>query len=210
MQADWDDAPQRRRRGRKRQGPFALALVMACLIVGGGIYAASHLDATSQRNWNPLKAALEHSTQPASVALTQQPGQGTRTQSTGELRWADDDYDEQVRRMLAESAMAEQGAQPERQTVFNDANYEPSGQVNTISMAMPRQAPAQQARPSQRPGYVTVVQETKPSCWAYKQGSIECRRFKKAVKNWLNQHCYNSAHNYTEACRRAALYSPVQ
>ena len=62
MQADWDDAPQRRRRGQKGQGPFALALVMACLIVGGGIYAATHLDATSQRSWNPLKAAQEHST----------------------------------------------------------------------------------------------------------------------------------------------------
>lgn len=210
MQADWDDAPQRGRRGRKGQGPFALALVMACPIVGGGLYAASHLDATSQSNWNPLKAGLEHRTQPASVAFTQPAGQGTRAQSPGELRWAEDDYDEQVRRMLAESAMAEQGPQPERQTVFNDANYVPSGPVNTISMAVPRQAPAQQPRPSQRPGYVTVAQETKPSCWIYKQGSIECRRFKKAVKNWHNQNCYNSAHNYTEACRRAALYNPVQ
>lgn len=210
MQADWDDAPQRGRRGSKAQGPFVLALVMACLIVGGGLYAASHMDATSQRNWNPLKAAPEHRTQPASVAINQPPGQSARAKSTGELRWADDDYDEQVRRMLAESAMEEQGAQPGRQTVFNDANYVPSGPVNTISMAVPRQTPAQQTRPSQRQGYVTVVQETKPSCWAYKQGSIGCRRFKKAVKNWHNQNCYNSEHNYTEACRRAALYNPVQ
>jgi hypothetical protein len=210
MQADWDDAPQQGRRGRKGQGPFALELVMACLIIGGGIYAAGHLDATSQRSLNPLKAALEHRTQPVSVAINQTAGQGARTQSTGEIRWADDDYDEQVRRLLAESAKVEQGVQPERQTLFNDANYVPSGQVNTISMAAPRQAAAPQTSSSPRPGYVTVVQETKPSCWPFKPGSIECRKYKKLVKSGHNQSCYNSEHNYTEACRRAALYNPVQ
>jgi hypothetical protein len=210
MQADWDDAPQRGRRDRKGQAPFALALVMACLIVGGGLYAAGNLDATSQRNWNPLKAALEHRTQPASVAITQPPGQGSRTQSPGELRWAEDDYDEQVRRMLAESATAEQGTQPERQTVFNDANYVPSGPVNTISMAVSRQTPAPQTDTAPRRGYVTVVQETKPNCWPFQEGSIECRRHKKGMKSAYNQRCYESAHKNTEACRRAALYNPVQ
>lgn len=210
MQADWDDAPQRARKSRKRHSPFALALVMACLIVGGGIYAASYLDARSQRHWNPLKAAPEHRIKPVSVAITQPAGQGAPARSTGEIRWAEDDYDEQVQRMLAESAMAEQGAQPERQTVFNDANYVPSGPVNTISMAMPRQGPAPQTGTPRRPAYVIVVQETKTSCWPFKPGSIECRRYKKVVKRGRNQSCYHSAHNYTEACRRAALYNPVQ
>lgn len=210
MQADWDDAPQRRRRGRKGHGSMAMALVMGCLIVGGGIYAASHLSAASQRSWSPLKAVLEPWSQPVPVAITQPAGQGARTQSTGEIRWVEDDYDEQVRRMLEVSAMAEQGAEPERQTVFNDANYVPPDQVNTISMAVPRQAISAQTSPSQRPGYVTVVQETKPSCWPFKPGSIECRRYKKVVKSARNQSCYDSKYNHTEACRRAALYDPMQ
>ncbi|WP_304639537.1 hypothetical protein [Pseudomonas sp.] len=209
MQADWDDAPQRGRRSRKGQGPFALALVLGCLIVGGGLYAASHLD-SAQRSWNPLKAALEHRNRPVSVAVTHPTRQGGAAQSDGEIRWAEDDYDEQVRRMLAESAEAEQGGQSQRQTVFNDANYVPSGPVNTISMAVPRQTPAPQTDTAPRRGYITVVQETKTSCWPFKPGSIECRRYKKIVKNGHNLSCYNSEHKYTEACRRAALYNPVQ
>ena len=211
MQADWDDAPQRRRSGRKGPGPMALALVIGCLVVGGGLYAASHPDALSWRIWNASKAALEHHIQPVPVAITQPAGQGARAQLTGKIHWAEDDYDEQVRRMLAEPAKAtEQGTQPERQTVFNDANYVPSGPVNTVSMVVPRQASPPQTRPSQRPGYVTVVQESKPSCWPFKPGSVECRRYKKAMKRVHNQLCYNSEHNYTEACRRAALYDPMQ
>lgn len=120
-----------------------------------------------------------------------------------------DNYDEQVNRLLAESVERSSATTP-KQTVFNDTNYVPARQVNTISMAVPQQPAASHLTAAPQQEYVTVVQETKPSCWPFKQGSINCRNHKKAIKRAHSQNCYDSAHSHTEACRRAALYNPVQ
>lgn len=206
MQADWNDRPQRTKRGLKELRPVAATLLLAA-VLGSVLHAegffeprssaVSHIDISKPFAVTPVVSAPAPSTQTVG-----------QSEPRAEIRWAHEDYDEQVNRLLAQSA-ATDDAEPVRQNVFNDSNYVPSGSINTVSMASMRQ-PAVQPRAEARQSYVTVVSETKPSCWPYKPGSIECRNFKKNMKKGHNRLCYNSAHNYTEACRRAALYNPVQ
>jgi hypothetical protein len=209
MEADWNERPQRTKRGLKEHRPFAIALLITCLLMGGLVYAGF---------FEPPKLAVAQPNQPSAasaspvvsrpVATKPSPAQ-SRNDTKAEIRWANEEYDHQISRLRAESA-ALATPEPVRQNVFNDANYVPSGSINTVSMAAPRQAQAAPSSAVANRGYVTVVQETKPSCWPYQAGSIECRGFKKSMKRAHNHSCLNSAHKYTQECRRAALYNPAQ
>lgn len=204
LRADWDDAPLRARQKRSSHRGLLLSF-LAVFITFGAV--ANYLDSkqvirqniqtleSESRAGNPVTATEQDKAKPAAIS------QASKHQV--------DSYDEQVKRLLAEPTEGPSTTQP-KQTVFNDANYTPVKQVNTVSMGVARPPTASPLSSVSRQGYITVVQETKPSCWPYKPGSISCRNFKKAMKSGHNQLCYNSAHSNTEACRRAALYNPVQ
>lgn len=198
LRADGDDAPIRVRRGRSRHARLWLSVLAACIAFG---VVANYMDLQRLIQGNgPLK------TEPPVVVRASPTTRDTFQPQQNNQQV--DNYDEQVNRLLAEP-VARSSATTPKQTVFNDTNYVPTTQVNTISMAAQQPAaPSLNAAPQQE--YVTVVQETKPSCWPFKPGSINCRNYKKAIKRAHNQNCYNSAHSYTEACRRATLYNPVR
>lgn len=72
-------------------------------------------------------------------------------------------------------------AEPTKQTVFNDHNYTPQGANNIL--AFKETAPAPRTEASNQPIRVTVIKETKDStCWPLREGSIERRNCKAAVK----------------------------
>lgn len=199
MRADWDDAPMRARRGRGKHKRLWLSVLLVCLVFGA---LANYLD--SRQLIQQQAAALREHTFVPPTAPASEANQPVATPRTIQRQA---DYDEQVNRLLSEPARSLTNPEP-KQTVFNDANYVPATQVNTISVAQPRvAAPVQPMKP--KPGYVTVVKESKTDCFPFKDGSIQCRRYKKAVKDGHNHSCYRSEHKYTEACRRAELYNPV-
>lgn len=199
LRADWDDAPGRARRGRGKHKRQWLSILLACLAFGA---LANYLDSRQliQQKTASLSADI-------SVLPTAPVRQGSQPVAPPRTTPRQTDYDEQVERLLSEPARPIVNPEP-KQTVFDDANYIPATQVNTISMAQPRVAvPVPPVKP--KSGYVTVVKESKTDCFPFKDGSIECRRYKKAVKDGRNYSCYRSEHKYTEACKRAELYNPV-
>ncbi|WP_150303325.1 hypothetical protein [Pseudomonas saliphila] len=203
LRADWDDAPRRVRKGRSKHSRLWLSILGVCIAFGA---VANYLD-SKQLIWQNNEALGTGS--PVAVRATPtmlDHAQPAAISQSSKQRV--DNYDEQVNRLLAEPAETPSTSEP-KQTAFNDANYVPATQVNTVSMKQPRSAmPLQPPKPN--PGYVTVVKETKPSCWPFKPGSTECRRFKKVMKSAHNKQCYNSEHKYSAACRKAGLYNPVK
>lgn len=201
LTADWDDAPMRARRGRGKHKGIWFCVLAACVAFGA---VASYLDSNQViRHGNKVATAESAVARPPSIAVINPPPPELPRLHRQHI----DSYDEQVRGLSRKPAEKPK-ASHQRQTVFNDANYVPATKVNTISMVQPRVAiPTQSSK--QKAGYVTVVKESKADCFAFKDGSIECRRYKKAVKNGHNHSCYRSEHKYTEACRRAELYNPV-
>ena len=201
LRADWDDAPIRVRKGRSKHTRLWLLILGVCIAFGA---VANYLD-SKQLIWQNNEALA--TTSPTVVSASSTAPNKSQPAAISQLsRQRVDNYDEQVNRLLAEPA--QRPSTTAKQTAFNDANYVPATQVNTISMKQPRAAmPLQSPKPNS--GYVTVVKESKTGCMA-RQGSIECRRFKKLMKNAHNQQCYNSEHKYSTACRRAELYNPVK
>ncbi|KAA0696324.1 hypothetical protein DT594_02910 [Halopseudomonas laoshanensis] len=204
LRADWDDAPLRARQKRGSHKGMWLSFLAVCIAF---VAVANYLDSKQLSRQNIHTLASESRVVTRVTATAQDEAKPAAISQASKQKV--DSYDEQVKRLLAEPTEGPSTTQP-KQTVFNDVNYIPVKQVNTVSMGVARPPAASQLSPVSRHGYVTVVQETKPSCWPYKPGSISCRNFKKAMKSGHNQLCYNSAHSYTEACRRAALYNPVQ
>jgi hypothetical protein len=121
------------------------------------------------------------------------------------IEWTDDDYDKQVGQMYRES-LDEEAASDAKQTVFNDANYVPVPQVNTIAMPKPT---ADKTPKKERKNYVGGIKHDTPRCF-YPAGSIECRQEKKFMKRVHNTRCYNSSSWNSADCRRAAAYNPVE
>tara|TARA_R110001599_G_scaffold74336_1_gene205018 strand:- start:407 stop:1057 length:651 start_codon:yes stop_codon:yes gene_type:complete len=204
LRADWDDAPLRARQKRGSHRGLWLSFLAVCIAFGA---VANYLDSKQLIRQN-IQTLESESRVVIPVTATGQDNAKSAAISQSSKQ-QEDSYDEQVKRLLAEPTEGPSTSQP-KQTVFNDANYIPVKQVNTVSMRVARPPASSTSSPVSRQGYITVVQETKPSCWPYKPGSISCRNFKKAMKSGHNQLCYNSAHSNTEACRRAALYNPVQ
>lgn len=202
LRADWDDAPTRVRRGRSKHTRLWLSILGVCIAFGA---VANYLD-SKQLIWQNNEALGTASP----VAARANPMMLEKAQPAAiypQSKQRIDNYDEQVSRLLAEPAERPFSIEP-KQTAFNDANYVPATQVNTVRMKQPRSTmPVQPPKPN--PGYVTVVRESRPTCFG-RQGSIECRRFKKVMKSAHNKQCYNSEHKYSAACRKAELYNPVR
>lgn len=200
LRADWNDAPMRARQGRSARKGLWLSVLLVCLAFGA---LANYLDSRQliQQSTAAVKAGLSV---PNTASV--RPEANQRIAAIRPIQHQSDDAG-QGSRLLSEPARPITNPGP-RQTVFNDANYVPTTRINTISMAQPRVArPVQPAQP--KPAYVTVVKESKPDCFPFKDGSIECRRFKKAVKRGNNEACYRSENKYSAACKRAELYNPV-
>ncbi|QIB51792.1 hypothetical protein [Pseudomonas sp. OIL-1] len=204
LRADWDDAPIRVRSGRSKHTRLWLSILGVCIAFGA---VANYLD-SKQLIWQINEAAGTAS--PAVVrASSTAPNKSQPAAISHSSKQRVDNYDEQVNRLLAEPAVRPFTTEP-KQTAFNDANYVPATQVNTVSMRQPRSAIPSVQSPKPKPGYVTVVKETKPSCWPFKPGSIDCRSHKKAMKSAYNHLCYNSERKYSAACRKSELYNPVK
>ncbi len=227
MKADWNDAPLRMRR-RTSHKPLIVALVT---ITGVAATALAVKNMTWQVD-RLAKAALPTVAPPAKIELPTITA--PEIKQTAEA--AKDIYLEQVNNMLgigtewflcegfknAEGALAEgisqQNCKPEpiaeldwvdprgnesgeRQTVFTDANYTPATTVNTIRMPRPQPQTAQRQQP-----YVTVVKETKMSCWPFKEGSRECRQHKAKMHQIWRRSCDTEGNSQPHACRQAKRY----
>jgi len=204
MNADWDDAPVRVRKKSDHAG------ILVSIAITVGIFSAAIYTADS-KGW------LDTSNQQLPAIVTTPEAKPEKEQSVEEwLR----EYDAKVFEELAQRRAQELAEQqrlaelakptpqepPPRQTVFNDSNYTPRRDVNTISMNTPSQSTAsvlqQQARPNRQ--YVTVVEETKRSCWPLEEGSAACRRFKQQVLQSDRRACELNGNSY--ACERANRY----
>ena len=131
----------------------------------------------------------------------------------------EDDYDEQVNRLLRESAATErdtaQQAQIEQQSSRQTMRQAPANERNGTSRAdesiailnaAPWGSGAQSPTPQEtRQGsYVTVVEETKRSCWMAPEGSASCRRVKQNAQQYDRRAC--DLNGDRAACERANRY----
>ncbi|SDR70045.1 hypothetical protein SAMN05216198_0107 [Halopseudomonas litoralis] len=188
-----------------------VALVSATGLIFMGLYATELLP-------KAVQIAKESKQDFSSKLETQRPSERMESnpfRPIGEA--AEDPYLDQVNKMLGitEDYVSEpaeiQWSEPEpvqrpekQKSVFTDSNYIPPATVNTIRM--PRSQP-QPVQPQQRKQpYVTVVKETKMSCWPFKEGSTECRKYKAQSHQLWRRKCDTGAGDQSHACRQANRY----
>lgn len=201
MKADWEDAPIRVRKQSNHAG-MVVSIILTLGIFGGAAYLAE------SKGWIDLQPdqAVQPELQPQSVVIsTPKP-------------LPQDDYDEQVNRLLRESAELEpsvgsststeqQNASAHaRQNTPSDNGTSPQDASIAILNAAPwgsgAQSPPQQE--VRRGSYVTVVEETKRSCWGAQEGSASCRKIKQLVQQADRRNCEIGGNQY--ACDRANRY----
>ncbi|MGH1450172.1 MAG: hypothetical protein ACRBBM_12245 [Pseudomonadaceae bacterium] len=209
MYSDWDDAPDRIKQRRGDKPPrIALWFMVVAVLAAGVAYVAfkpTPPQTTSQTSIAPA-AALVDTRQTQLVNPQPFTTQQTIAQQAS-IEWTDDDYDRQVEEMYRESLSEESEAAPSsKQTVFNDTNYVPATQVNTIAMRKPT---AYEAPKEEGEIHFGGIKHASPTCYA-PAGSIECRRFKAQMKKAQNRACHSSSNWNSPACRRAAAYNPAE
>lgn len=204
MKADWDDAPARVR-GKSDKLFLKLLFTVAGLVFLGA--------------WIPLQMSntVEEIETSRKYKSTSEPSkQAADKQKPAPAE--SDPYLEQVNRMLGitndyvskPNAELEWSAadpvQPieKQQNVFTDSNYTPPATVNTIRMPQPQPQPVQSQQRKQ--SYVTVVKETKLSCWPFKEGSTECRRHKAKMHQIWRRNCDTGTNSQSHSCRQANRY----
>lgn len=209
MYSDWDDAPDRIRQRRGDNSPrIALWFMVVAVLAAGVAYAAlkpTPPQTTPQSATMPSAASMDT----RQTRLVSPPPVTTQetTAPQASIEWTDDDYDRQVEQMYRDSLSEESEATPNtKQTVFNDANYVPAKQVNTIAMRKPT---AYEAPKEEGKIHFGGIKHESPSCY-HPAGSIECRRFKAAMKKAHNRACHSSNNWNSSACRRAAAYNPAE
>ncbi|MGM8936814.1 hypothetical protein ACS8E9_18365 [Pseudomonas neustonica] len=202
MNADWDDAPIRVRKKTNHLG-MLISIAMTLGIFGGAAYMAQ------SKGWISLQP--EHTTQ---VSIEHAPIE--RHQPEDSVK---DDYDQQVDRLLRESAEQSPEAISDTKT-YRQAFGEPgskteSGDRNSVSqgdanLALLNAKPFGSGVQSQPQGetrsgsYVTVVEETKRSCWGAKEGSSSCRRIRQLTRKADIRNCEIGGNQ--AACDRANRY----
>jgi hypothetical protein len=204
MYSDWDDAPDHVKQRKGDSSPKIALWFMVVAVLAAGIAYVAFKPAQPLPN-----AQVVISPSPASKQFQRVNPPPTALPQTGTskavIEWTDDDYDKQVGQMYRES-LDEEAASDAKQTVFNDANYVPVTQVNTIAMPKPT---ADKTPKKERKNYVGGIKHDTPRCF-YPAGSIECRQEKKFMKRVHNTRCYNSSSWNSADCRRAAAYNPVE
>ena len=130
-----------------------------------------------------------------------------------------DDYDQQVDRLLRESAEQSPEAisdtktyrqafgEPGSKTVSGDRNSVSQGDANLALLNAKPFGSGVQSEPqgeTRSGSYVTVVEETKRSCWGAKEGSSSCRRIRQLTRKADIRNCEIGGNQ--AACDRANRY----
>ncbi len=209
MYSDWDDAPDRIRQRREDKPPRIAMWFMVVAVLAAGITYAAFMPTPLQSPTQALTAPSAASVEPPQTQLVNLPPPTAQTTGAPQasIEWTDDDYDRQVEQMYQESLAEEAKATPNlKQTVFNDSNYVPATQVNTIAM---RKLTTYEAPKEEGKIHFGGIKHEAPNCY-HPAGSIECRRFKAAMKKAHNRACHSSSNWNSPACRRAAAYNPAE
>lgn len=201
MNADWDDAPIRVRKHNHHAG-MVVSVVLTLGIFGGAAYLADSKGWISLQHEKPVQVEQ----QPQAIELT--PPKPIPK----------DDYDEQVNRLLRESAEVKSGTAPpaemEQQETSASVGLSERGDdglsrqdasiaiLNAVPWGSGAQSQPRQQTP--RGSYVTIVEETKRSCWGALEGSTSCRRIKQLVQQADRRHCEIGGNQ--AACDRANRY----
>lgn len=213
MKADWEDAPARVR-GKSNKLFLKLLFTVAGVVLLAA-WIPQHLGKTvgatqASKGTQPITGNNLDSKRP-SKHMGENPYRPI-------VEAVEDPYLEQVNRMLgitddyvpAPTAEIE-WAEPEpvqraekQQNVFTDSNYTPPATVNTVRMPKPKPLSAQPQK-RQQP-YVTVVKETKLSCWPFKEGSTQCRRHKSQLHQIWRKNCDTGSNSQSHSCRMAKRY----
>ncbi|UJJ32328.1 hypothetical protein [Halopseudomonas maritima] len=202
MKADWDDAPIRVRKKTNHVG-ILVSVAMTLGIFGGAAYMAE------SKGWINLQPE-----QATRVTIEHTPAERPQSESKAQV-----DYDEQVNRLLRESAeqppesmsdtQAYQQAEraPVTQERSSDINRTSQAEANLAILNAAPWGSGVQSRPQQEPrrgSYVTVVEETKRSCLGAAQGSASCRKIKQLLQQADRRNCDIGGSQY--ACDRANRY----
>ncbi|WP_339650417.1 hypothetical protein [Halopseudomonas pelagia] len=226
-----DDAPTRVRR-RKKKNPIGVSILLAVSLVGGVIYMGDRNGWTEYPEQQITQPTAKLNQESAPVPVTDQSmniGEAAETAKDIYLEQVNKMLSQSTEWGLCEAykdseselgkVIRQQNCKPnpiaemewideiaennaERQTVFTDENYQPSGTVNTVRM--PRQEGSQQSTQQRTQPYVTVVKETRASCGPFKEGSQECRQHKARMReHWLRACNFNQS---SQACTQANRY----
>lgn len=202
MKADWEDAPVRVRKKTNHAGILA-SVAMTLGIFGGAAYMAESKGWINLQPEQATRVTIEH-------PPIERPQSEPRAQ---------DSYDEQVNRLLRESAEQASesmpGTQMYQQAERAPINQERSSDRNRTSqaeanLAILNAAPwgsgvqSQPQQESRRGSYVNVVEETKRSCWMAAEGSATCRKVKQLLQQADRRSCDIGGNKY--ACERANRY----
>ena len=117
MKADWDDAPRHIRKG-KRKVPIGVSAILAVVLVAGIFYMAD------RNGWGNY---LKHQLNPSSVHYQPPAPAASPTVSPPQSTPEDTFWSS-----IEQSKQVESDRLASRQTVFNDANYRPRTDINTI------------------------------------------------------------------------------
>ncbi|HCA24130.1 MAG TPA: hypothetical protein DEP32_08180 [Pseudomonas sp.] len=202
MKADWDDAPIRVRKKTNHVG-ILVSVAMTLGIFGGAAYMAE------SKGWINLQPE-----QAARVTIERTTAKRPPSEPT-----AQDNYDEQVNRLLRESAEqapeSTSGTQAYQQAERAPVTQERSSDRDRASqaeanLAILNAAPwgsgvqSQPQQESRRGSYVNVVEETKRSCWMSPEGSAACRKARQLMQQADRRSCEIGGNQY--ACDRANRY----
>ena len=202
MKADWDDAPIRVRKKTNHVG-ILVSVAMTLGIFGGAAYMAESKGWINLQPEQSKRVTIEHT--PAG-----RPKSEPRVQ---------DNYDEQVNRLLRESAEQPPESMSGTQT-YQQAERAPITQERPSDRGRTSQAEAnlailnaapwgggvqsQPQRETRRRSYVNVVEETKRSCWVSPEGSAACRKVRQLLQQADRRSCEIGGNQY--ACDRANRY----
>jgi len=209
MYSDWDNAPDRIRQRRGAKPPRIALWFMVVAVLAAGIAYVAFKPPPTQTTLQTVTVSSGASSDTPQTQLVNPPPLSTQQTSAPQasLEWTDDDYDRQVEQMYRESLSEEAETAPNsKQTVFNDANYIPATQVNTIVMRKPT---AYEAPKEEGKIHFGGIKHEAPNCY-HPAGSIGCRRFNAAMKRAHNRACHSSSDWNSRACRRAAAYNPAE
>jgi hypothetical protein len=206
MYSDWDDAPDRIRQRRGDKPPTIALWITVVAVLSAGITYAAFKPTPQQTTMQTATAPSAASIDTLQTRPVNPPPVTTQQTSAPQasIEWTDDDYDRQVEQMYRDSLSKSEAAPNSKQTVFNDANYVPATQVNTIAMRKPA---AYEAPKEGGEIHFGGIKHESPNCY-HPAGSIECRRFKAAMKKAHNRLCHSSTNCNSPTCRRAAAYNP--
>lgn len=204
VKADWDDAPHHVRK-KRRKLPIGVSAILAVALVAGVFYMADRNGWGNylERQFRPSNASFQPSTSAASPTVS------PRQSPPEDTFWSDIEQSKQVE--LDRSAS--------RQTVFNDTNYSPRTDINTIQspprrsaqtsdrISTSRQSGLNGARPvilrwedTRRKQYTwrgeyrwresqIIYDDLCTRPPLHRKGSIEYRACRKAAKTYLRDQC---------------------